>query len=134
MKKFLVILLVSTVASASCAASPSDTPRWYSWLARGVLVGGTGLMMNREARRWQLQSDDARREGDRIFVLKENRFGLTYQQRADAQWHTAGEIRHHAKRLHSIAIGLGAVGVTCLGIGVAYGSGELVVRKSVRFR
>jgi hypothetical protein len=132
MKKLIAVLLGIMTATSPCSAA--ETPRWYKWASAGIIVGATSLFLNKEASRWNLHARSEQSEGDRIFAEQENKYGQSYQARAQDRWGEARGLKNHGRQLKSVAIGLAVISVTSLGLGVTYGAQGLMVKKSVRFQ
>lgn len=133
MARRTAVLLLAGLLMVPQAQAGQETPKSFKYAAWGVIVGGAALFVNKEADRWRTSSDDLRREGDRIFAAREDKYGLTYQERAAADWHNADGLRTHANDLKGVAIGLGVVSAAFFGVGVYFGARGVVVKKSFRF-
>ena len=133
MKKLIAIILGMALSGAPCAAS-ERTPKWFGWTMSGLAVGAGALYVAKDAHRWRRNAIEDGKEGDRIWAAQENKYGLTYQERATSLWNERSRRLRTANHIKSAAVILGAVSVSCLGVGVTYGVAGLRVQKSVKFR
>lgn len=133
MKRMLAVIIGMTLAAAPCAASEL-TPKWFGWTMAGLAVGASALYLAQDSHMWRQHAIEDGLEGDRIWNSQENKYGLRYQERAISLWDARARRLRSANHIKSAAAILGAISVSCLGLGVTYGVAGLRVQKSVRFR